>query len=107
MEAPKDIEVSEREIGQVITIGCRVTTCGQTAEIVLAKGFDILNKVDLVSDATNVVLNTKLVLSDNTMGSYQCRVSQNGVLYQTFFSITRQPPGNYENYAVCKIHTQQ
>ena len=100
MEAIEDIEISDSNLGEAITIGCRVTTCRYNAEIVLAKGFDILNRAVLSSDATNVILNTELVASDNVTGSYECRVTRDGILYQTFFRITRRPSGNFDSVRI-------
>ena len=78
----------------MITINCRVSTCRDNAEVVFARDFEILNRAELFSDATNVVLSTDLVVSDNITGDYLCRVIQDDMIYQSTFRITRRlPPG--------------
>ena len=92
----EDIDISDAQLGQVITIGCRVSTCQDSAEIIFARGFEILNRAVLSSDSTNVVLNTELVASDSITGTYTCRVIVSDItVYRTEFRITRSsPPGN-------------
>ena len=90
IEPIEDIELSSDQLGQVITINCRVSTCRDNAEIVLARDFEVLNRAELFSDATRVVLITDLVASDNITGNYVCRVSQGGMIHQTSFRITKR-----------------
>ena len=95
MEPIEDIELSDDQLGHVITINCRVSTCRDNAEVVLARDFEIINRAELFSDATNVVLSTDLVASDNITGNYLCRVILGDVIHQNTFRITRRiPPGN-------------
>ena len=90
IEPIEDIELSSDQLGQVITINCRVSTCRDNAEVVLARDFEVLNRAELFSDATRVVLITDLVASDNITGNYVCRVSQGGMIHQTSFRITKR-----------------
>lgn len=90
VEPIEDIEVSNDQLGQVITINCRVSTCRDNAEVVFAREFETLNRAQLFSDATNVILSTDLVVSDNITGNYRCRVIHGDGIQQTTFRITKQ-----------------
>ena len=92
IEPIEDIELSSDQFGQVVTINCRVSTCRDNAEVVLAQSrdFEILNRAELFSDATSVILSTDLVASDNITGNYLCHISQGGMIHQTTFRISRR-----------------
>lgn len=87
IEPIEDIEISSNDIGSVITVACRVSTCQQNAEIAFVRDSEILNRVVLFSGATSVILNTDMIVSDNSTGNYQCRVTVESAVYQTKFKI--------------------
>ena len=93
----EDIEISDARLGQVITIGCRVSTCQDNAAIIFSRGFEILNRAELSSNSTSVVLNTELVASDSITGTYTCQVTLSDIIYRrSVFRITRpSKPGTH------------
>ena len=89
IEPIENIDISGNNIGTNISIGCHIQTCEPELTVTILKDRVIIQESEDFSGQNNVLVNADLMVSESTVGMYECSVRlSDGEVFNQRFNIT-------------------
>ena len=89
IEPIEDIDVSNKAVGEKLSIECRVRTCHRKITVSILKGSQLIELKEIFETVGNVSLVADVTISSDTDDHCACRVRlQDGTVFSEEFRIT-------------------
>lgn len=85
----QNFNISGYEIGGTLTVGCPVDTCADEVSVTFLKDDDVVDTMDLSN--SQITHNLNLLVDEDTVGMYACKVDIDGFSTVQQFNITGTP----------------